>query len=99
MDSFVHLIETVVICTTILFVAAMVLLVVVMRMESNPLKDVLSSLLWRVGATVGILTIGLPIQPVPDVDVAYDLGGTIVLAIYWIGFIKDVVDAVRSGRR
>jgi hypothetical protein len=99
MDSLVHLMQTIVLCITVLIVACMVLVVVVLRMESNPLREILTSLLWRLGATTGLAVVGVPLQPVPAVDVTYDLGGSIILFLYWLGFFRDVYLAMGGNRK
>jgi hypothetical protein len=96
MDGFFHFLQTLVLCLTGLIVALMVLVVVIMNMKPNPLRDLLVSLLWRLGATLGLAMIAPPIQAVPVVDVTYDVGGLILLIMCWIGFFKDFSNVMRG---
>ena len=98
MDSFFRFLTVLVLCFTALIVAAMVLLVIVLRMKPNPLKELLTALLWRLGVTVAVTAVGLPIQPVPVVDGAYDLAGALTLAVYWLLFFHDVSRALKRDR-
>ncbi|MGA3303145.1 MAG: hypothetical protein ABSC72_07625 [Methylovirgula sp.] len=76
----------------LIFVAVMTamliaLLVVVSRMPSdNPLKRVLTALAYRIGATAAAGALAIPIEPIPGLDVLYDIGVPIALIIYWISF-------------
>jgi len=80
----------------LLFVGAMavllvVLIVVVSRLPAdNPLKRVLVSLCFRIGATLGAGIIAIPLEPIPGIDVAYDIAAPIVLLIYWIAFFAGL---------
>ena len=76
----------------LIFVAVMsalfiALIVIVSRMpDDNPLKRVLTALSYRVGATVAAGAVAIPIEPVPGLDVLYDIGVPVLLVIYWISF-------------
>lgn len=96
MDGFFHFLQTLVLCITGLIVALMVLVVVIMNMKSNPLRDLLVSLLWRLGATLGLAVVAPPIQAIPLVDVSYDVGSLILLIMCWIGFFKELSNAMRG---
>jgi hypothetical protein len=97
MDTFFHFLTILALCITGLILFGMVLLVVVMRMPPNPLKELLTRLLWRIGATAGLMVVGLPLQPIPVVDGAYDLLGTLVLALYWLSFFRELPAVIRGG--
>jgi len=98
-QHFFQFLGILVLCVTGLIALAMVLFVVIMRMPgSNPLKDVLTSLLWRLGATAGVAAVAIPIQPVPGVDAAYDMGSSLLLAAYWLGFLWDIARAFKGNR-
>lgn len=76
----------------LIFVAAMtalliVLLVVIARLPNdNPLKRILTALSYRVGATAAAGALAIPVEPIPGLDVAYDVGVPIVLILYWLSF-------------
>jgi len=85
----------------LIFVGAMaallvVLIVVVSRLPAgNPLKRVLVALCFRVAATLGAGVIAIPLEPIPGIDVAYDVVAPVLLVIYWLTFF---VTAFRTGR-
>jgi hypothetical protein len=58
--------------------------------DSNPLKRLLTALTYRVGATVAAGAIAIPIEPIPGLDVAYDVAVPILLIWYWYTFFRDV---------
>lgn len=80
----------------LIFVGALVLLLVVLvaivvRLPSgHPLKQLLWHLCFRVGATLGAGLLAIPVEPIPGVDIAYDVGAPLVLAIYWFTFFREV---------
>lgn len=79
----------------LIFVAAMAALLVVLIIaiaripDSNPLKRLLTSLAWRVGATLAAGALAVPIEPIPGIDVLYDVGAPAALLWYWWTFIRD----------
>jgi hypothetical protein len=79
----------------LIFVVAMtalliVLIVVVSKMPNeNPLKRVLTALSYRVGATVAAGAVAIPIEPIPGIDVLYDIGVPVLLIWYWIKFFRE----------
>lgn len=76
----------------LIFVGVMAVLlvatvVIVSRLAAdNPLKRVLVALCFRLAATLGAGLIAIPLEPIPGVDLAYDIVAPIVLALYWISF-------------
>jgi hypothetical protein len=79
----------------LIFVVAMAallitLVVVVSKMpDSNPLKRLLTALSYRLGATLAAGAVAIPLEPIPGIDVLYDIGVPIVLIWYWFTFFKD----------
>jgi len=79
----------------LIFVGAMAALlvaavVVVSRLpDTNPLKRILSALCYRLGATLAAGVVAIPIEPIPGLDVAYDIGVPIALIWYWWTFFRD----------
>ncbi len=66
------------------------LVVVVSRMpDTNPLKRVLTALCYRLGATLAAGAIAIPIEPIPGIDLLYDVGVPIALLWYWYTFFRD----------
>jgi hypothetical protein len=79
----------------LIFVGAMavvliLLVVVISRLPGdNPLKRMLTLLSYRVGATLAASAIAIPVEPVPGLDVAYDIGIPLLLVLYWISFFRS----------
>jgi hypothetical protein len=66
------------------------LMVIVSKMpDDNPLKRVLTALSYRIGATAAAGLLAIPIEPIPGLDVLYDIGVPVALIIYWISFFKN----------
>ncbi|MGB8365063.1 MAG: hypothetical protein ACLQUZ_10125 [Rhizomicrobium sp.] len=66
-----------------------VLVVVISRLPNdNPLKRILTLLSYRLGATLVASAVAVPVEPVPGLDVAYDIGVPLPLVIYWISFFR-----------
>ena len=70
--------------------------------DANPLKRVLTALSYRLGATLAAGALAVPLEPIPGVDVLYDVGIPLLLIWYWFTFFKDSFDirskASRPGR-
>ena len=79
----------------LMFVAAMfalfiVLIVVVSILpDDNPLKRILTALSYRVGASFALGAVALPVEFVPGIDVAYDIAAPIWLIWFWYTFFRD----------
>jgi hypothetical protein len=68
-----------------------VLVIVVAKMpDTNPLKRVLTALCYRLGATLAAGAVAIPLEPIPGIDVLYDIGVPIALIWYWWTFFRDV---------
>ena len=51
------------------------LIVVVSKLpDTNPLKRILTALCYRLGATLAAGAITIPLEPIPGIDLAYDIG-------------------------
>ena len=57
--------------------------------DTNPLKRVLTALCYRLGATLAAGAVAIPLEPVPGIDVLYDIGVPIALIWYWWTFFRD----------
>src|SRR4029078_11881829 len=83
----------------LVFIAAMfamciVLIIVVSNLpDQNPLKLILTALSYRVGATLLAGAVAVPIEPIPGLDVLYDLAVPIALIWYWFTFFRDALRA------
>jgi hypothetical protein len=80
----------------LIFVAAMTALLVVLTVViagmpgDNPFKRLLIALSYRIGATAAASALVIPIEPIPGVDVLYDVGAPVALLLYWISFFKNM---------
>jgi hypothetical protein len=49
----------------------------------------LTALSHRLGATLAAGAVAIPLEPMPGIDVVYDVGVPIVLIWYWFTFFRD----------
>lgn len=81
----------------VMFVLLIVLVVVISKMPSdNPLKRIFNALAFRVGATLGLGVLAIPIEPVPGLDGIYDIAAPVFLFYYWFTFVRSAIAASRS---
>src|SRR5262245_56483196 len=91
--------ETALIRDLLIFIAVMfalcIVLIVVISMLSNdnPLKRILTALSYRIGATLAAGMIAVPVEPIPGLDVLYDIAIPIALIWYWFTFFRDAIRA------
>ena len=91
MDSIVGLLEFVIGAVVALIAIALILLVVISRLPAdNPLRQVLSLLVARIGATAAAGVLAVPIEPIPGLDVLYDIGAPLLLLYYWYTFFRKI---------
>jgi hypothetical protein len=71
--------------------ALLIALIIVVSMlpNANPLKRVLTALCYRLGATLAAGAVAIPLEPIPGIDLLYDIGVPIVLIWYWYTFFRD----------
>jgi hypothetical protein len=78
-----------------MFALLITLIVVVSKMpDDNPLKRILSALSYRVGATVAAGALAIPIEPIPGIDILYDIGIPVALLFYWISFFRNAARVI-----
>lgn len=76
------------------------LVVIVSKMpDTNPLKRVLTALSYRLGATLAAGALAVPLEPIPGVDVVYDIGIPLLLIWYWFTFFKNTFDVKSKASR
>jgi hypothetical protein len=56
----------------------------------NPLRQVLNLLVARVGATAAAGVLAIPIEPIPGLDVLYNVGAAALLIYYWYTFFRRI---------
>jgi hypothetical protein len=85
-----EIIRDLLIFVAVMFALSIVLLVVVSKMpDENPLKRIMTALSYRVGATLAAGVVAIPIEPLPGLDVLYDIVVLILLIWYWFTFFRD----------
>jgi hypothetical protein len=91
MDAFFHFMGVLLECVTALILLTALLIAIVYRLPdgSRP-KEILRAITRRVGATTAVALIGIPLQPIPEVDGLYDITGVVILVIYWYGLIGRI---------
>jgi branched-subunit amino acid permease len=85
-----EIIRDLMIFVAVMFAVFVALIVIVSKLpDGNPLKRILSALSYRVGATLAAGVVAIPIEPIPGIDVLYDVGVPVLLLLYWLSFFKD----------
>ena len=85
-----EIIRDLLIFVAVMFALCIVLIVVISKMpDDNPLKRILTALSYRLGATLAAGTVAIPIEPIPGLDVLYDIAVPIALIWYWFTFFRD----------
>ena len=75
-----------------MFAMCIVLIIVVSRLpDGNPLKHLLNALTYRIGATLLAGIVAVPVEPIPGLDVLYDLAVPVALIWYWFTFFRDAI--------
>ena len=88
----VELIRDLLIFIAVMFALCLVLIVVIsMLPDDNPLKRILTALSHRIGATLAAGMIAVPVEPIPGLDVLYDIAIPIALIWYWFTFFRDAI--------
>jgi hypothetical protein len=73
------------------------LVVIISRLSrDNPLKRKLTQLSYRIGATLIAGMVAVPVEPIPGVDIAYDVGVSLLLILYWLSFFRGTGRALTS---
>jgi len=89
-STIAEIIRDLLIFVGVIAVMLIALVAVVTRLpDTNPLKRVLSALCYRLGATLAAGAIAVPIEPIPGLDLLYDIGAPIALLWYWYTFFRD----------
>ena len=92
-----EIIRDLLIFIAVMFALCIVLILVVANLpDENSLKRVLNALTYRVGATLLAGAVAVPVEPIPGLDVLYDVGVPIVLIWYWFTFFRDALKSSRT---
>jgi len=98
MDLIVDLTKTIIFGVVALAGFLCLLVVVISLLPlGNPLRVLLSSLTMRVGATLLAGVVAIPIEPIPGLDLLYDIGVPAVLLYYWFTFFPEAARILKSG--
>ena len=90
LSTIAEIIRDLLIFVGVIAVLLVALVVAVLKMpNTNPLKQVLSALCYRLGATLAAGVVAIPLEPIPGIDLLYDIGVPIVLLWYWYTFFRD----------
>ena len=96
MDALAEIIRDLLIFVGVMVVLLFAVLFAMSRLPpSHPAKRLLTALSFRIGASLGAGLLAVPIEPVPGLDVLYDIGAPIALIYFWYTFFRDV----SSGKR
>jgi hypothetical protein len=88
--TLMEIIRDLLIFIAVMFALCIVLIVVVSRLpDDNPLKRLLTAFTYRMGATLVAGAIAIPVEPIPGLDVLYDLAVPFALIWYWFTFFRD----------
>jgi hypothetical protein len=75
-----------------------VLVIAAARLPSgNPVRRVLVALCLRVAAMIGAGLLAIPLEPIPGVDVAYDIAAPLGLLVFWITFFRKARSILKRG--
>src|SRR5580658_804885 len=90
LSTVVEIIRDLLIFVGVIAALLVALIVVVSKLpDTNPLKRVLTALCYRLGATLAAGAAAIPLEPIPGIDVLYDIGVPAVLIWYWYTFFRD----------
>ena len=88
--TMMEIIRDLLIFVGVMFALCIVFIVVISKMpDDNPLKRILTALSYRLGATLAAGAVAVPVEPIPGLDVLFDIAVTIALIWYWFTFFRD----------
>jgi hypothetical protein len=96
--TLMEIIRDLLIFIAVMFALCIVLIAVISNMpDDNPLKRLLTAFTYRMGATLAAGAIAVPVEPIPGLDVLYDIAVPIALTWYWFTFFRDALRSSRGG--
>src|SRR5262245_53307036 len=88
LSTIAEIIRDLLIFTGVITALLIALVVAVSKMpNTNQLKGVLTALCYRLGVTLAAGAVAIPLEPIPGIDLLYDIGVSIVLL--WYTFFRD----------
>ena len=96
--TIMEIIRDLLIFVAVMFALCIVLIVVISKMpDDNPLKRILTVLSYRLAATLAVGAVAGPVEPIPGLDVLYDIAVPIALIWYWFTFFRDTLRSSGGG--
>ena len=96
--TIMEIIRDLLIFVAVIFALCIVLIVVISKMpDDNPLKRILTALSYRLAATLAAGAVAVPVEPIPGLDVLYDIAVPIALIWYWFTFFRDTLRSSGGG--
>ena len=96
--TIMEIIRDLLIFVAVMFALCIVLIVVISKMpDDNPLKRILTALSYRLAATLAAGAVAVPVEPIPGLDVLYDIAVPIALIWYWFTFFRDTLRSSGGG--
>ena len=90
LSSIAEIIRDLLIFVVVIAALLVTFVIVISKMpDTNPLKRLLTALSYRLAATLAAGAVAIPLEPIPGIDVLYDVGAPIVLIWYWFTFFRD----------
>jgi hypothetical protein len=90
LSTIAEIIRDLLIFVSVIAALLVALIIVVSKLpDTNPLKRVLTALCYRLGATLAAGAVAIPLEPIPGIDVLYDIGVPTALISYWWTFFRD----------
>ena len=89
----------------LIFVGAMTVILVTLvaaifvMQRNNRLRPILAALSYRVAATLGASLVAIPVEPIPVIDMLYDVGAPIFLLYYWYTFFRNIASTHANTNR
>jgi hypothetical protein len=99
LDFVATIIHDLLIFIGVMAVLLVILVIAIARLPSdNPLKRILYLLSLRIGAMIGAGAIAIPVEPIPGLDVVYDIAAPLALAYFWITFFRQAATIWKSAK-
>jgi hypothetical protein len=90
LSSIAEIIRDLLIFVVVIAALLVTFVIVISKMpDTNPLKRLLTALSYRLAATLAAGAVAIPLEPIPGIDVLYDVGAPIILIWYWFTFFRD----------
>lgn len=100
LDFVATIIHDLLIFTGAMAVLLVIVVIAIPRLPSDsPLKRILHALSLRIAAMMGAGAVAIPIEPIPGLDVVYDVAAPLALAYFWMTFFRQATAIWKSAKR